>query len=53
MKDGGGCLEPEMNGHMKHVTTDIIACIVFGNSYEKGKKMFKPQHALVNLLHQR
>jgi len=53
VKDGGGCLDPDMNGYMKHVRTDIIVCIIFGNSYEEKRKMFEQQHALVNLVHQK
>jgi len=53
MKDGGGCLKPDMNGYMKHVTTNIIVCIIFGNSYEERRKVFAQQHAFVNLVHQR
>jgi hypothetical protein len=53
MRDGGGYLELDMNGYMKHVTTDIIVCIVFGNNYEEGRKVFEQQHTLVNLVCQR
>jgi cytochrome P450 len=53
VRDGGGCLEPNMNGYMKHVTTNIIACIVFGSSYEERRKMFEQEHAFVNLVRQR
>jgi hypothetical protein len=53
VRDGGGCLELDRNGYMKNVITDIIACIVFGSSYEEGRKVFQQQHALVNLVRKR
>jgi hypothetical protein len=53
MRDGASCLDPDMNGYMKHGTIDIIACIIFGSNYEERRKVFEQQHALVNLVHQR
>jgi hypothetical protein len=38
---------------MTHVTADIISCTAFGSSYEKGKKVFEQQVALINLIGQR
>ncbi len=53
VRDGGGNRELEMGDYMTHVTTDIIALTTFGSNYEKGKKMFEQQVALINLMDQR
>jgi cytokinin trans-hydroxylase len=53
VKDGGGHVELEVGAYMTHVTADIISRTAFGSNYEKGKKVFEQQVALVNLLGQR
>ncbi len=53
VKDGGGNVELEVNDYMAHVTIDIIARIAFGSNYEKGKKVFEEQVALLDLMDQR
>jgi cytochrome P450 len=53
VKDGGGNVELEVGDYMTHVTVDIIARTVFGNNYEKGKKMFEEQVTLLKLMDQR
>jgi hypothetical protein len=46
-------VELEVGDYMTHVTADIIAFTTFGSNYEKGKKVFQQQVALVNLMGQR
>jgi hypothetical protein len=53
VRDGGGHVELEVGAYMTHVTADIISLTAFGSSYEKGKKVFEQQVALINLLGQR
>ncbi|KAH8939641.1 hypothetical protein BDL97_15G045900 [Sphagnum fallax] len=53
VKDGGGHVELEVGAYMTHVTADIISRTAFGSNYEKGKKVFEQQVALINLLGQR
>jgi hypothetical protein len=53
VRDGGGNVELEVGDYMKHVTADIIALTAFRINYEKGKKMFEQQVALINLMDQR
>jgi len=52
VRDGGGHVELEVGVYMTHVTTDIISHTAFGSSYEKGKKVFEQQVALINLIGQ-
>jgi hypothetical protein len=52
-KNGGGHVELEVGAYMTHVTADIISHTTFGSSYEKGKKLFEQQVALINLIGQR
>ncbi len=53
VRDGGGHVELEVGAYMTHVTADIISHTAFGSSYEKGKKVFEQQVALINLIDQR
>ncbi len=53
VRDGGGNVELEVGDYMTHVTADIIALTAFGSNYEKGKKVFEQQVALMNLTDQR
>jgi hypothetical protein len=53
VRDGGGNVELEVGDYMTHVTADIIALTAFGSNYEKGKKVFEQQVALLNLTDQR
>ncbi|CAM6039494.1 unnamed protein product [Sphagnum compactum] len=53
VRDGGGNVEFEVGDYMTHVTADIIALTAFGSNYEKGKKVFEQQVALINLIDQR
>ncbi len=53
MKDSGSHAKLEVGDYMTHVTTDIIAFTAFGSNYEKGKKVFQQQVALINLMGQR
>ncbi len=53
VRDGGGSVELEVGDYIKHVTADIIALTAFGSNYEKGKKVFEQQVALINLMNQR
>jgi hypothetical protein len=53
VKDSGSHAKLEVGDHMTHVTADIIAFTAFGSNYEKGKKVFQQQVALINLMGQR
>jgi len=53
VRDGGGNVELEVGDYMTRVTADIIALTAFGSNYEKGKKVFEQQVALINLMDQR
>ncbi len=53
VKDGKANVELEVGDYMAHVTDDIIALTAFGSNYEKGKKVFEQQVALINLTNQR
>ncbi|CAN5960418.1 unnamed protein product [Sphagnum jensenii] len=53
VRDGGGNVELEVGDYMTRVTADIIALTAFGSNYEKGKKVFEQQVALMNLTDQR
>ncbi len=53
VRDGGGNVKLEVGDYMTHVTANIIALTTFGSNYEKGKKMFEQQVALINLMDQR
>jgi cytokinin trans-hydroxylase len=53
VRDGGGNVELEVGDYMTRVTADIIALTAFGSNYEKGKKVFEQQVALINLTDQR
>jgi hypothetical protein len=48
LRDGGGHVELEVGDYMTHVTADIISHTAFGSSYEKGKKVFEQQVALIS-----
>jgi hypothetical protein len=51
--DGGGCAELEVGDYMTRVTANIIAHTAFGSNYERGRKVFDQQLALIDLHGQR
>jgi len=51
--DGGGCVELEVGDYMTRLAANIIAHTAFGSNYERGRKVFDQQLALINLHGQR
>ncbi|KAH8969605.1 hypothetical protein BDL97_02G042200 [Sphagnum fallax] len=51
--DGGGCVELEVGDYMTRLAANIIAHTAFGSNYERGRKVFDQQLALIDLYGQR